>query len=186
MTHDEAVALIDGIHHDAPATWADLGCGDGTFTLALATLLPAASVIHAMDRDASLLRLIPRAHEGTSIVTHAGDFTRLPWPFELVHGVLLANALHYIRDRTAFIRACESAMIAPRRFLIVEYDTERANAWVPYPIGREALRRTFSELGYGAIRFLGSRPSIYRRAPIYAAAVEQPAGDGRCPPTSPT
>jgi trans-aconitate methyltransferase len=173
MTHDEAVALIAGMAHPEPATWADLGCGDGTFTLALAQLLPATSIIHAIDRDAGLLRRIPRTHDGTSIVTHAGDFTAFPWPFGPVQGVLMANALHYIRDRTAFLRACEPAMLRPRRFLIVEYDTDRANAWVPYPISRQALRQTFKELEYGTVRLLGSKASIYRRAPIYAAAIEK-------------
>jgi ubiquinone/menaquinone biosynthesis C-methylase UbiE len=173
MTHEDAVALIAGMSHGAPATWADLGCGDGTFTLALATLLPPRSVIHAMDQDASLLRRIPRTHDGTSIVTHAGDFTAMPWPFGPVDGVLLANALHYVRDRAAFIRACEEAMNSPRRFLIVEYDTDRSNPWVPYPVGREALRLTLRELGYGSVRILGSRPSMYQRAPLYAAAIER-------------
>ncbi|MGH9204055.1 MAG: hypothetical protein ACRD2A_22745, partial [Vicinamibacterales bacterium] len=82
MTEAEAVALLGGrrIGGDAAATWADLGCGDGTFTLALATLLSPGSVIHAMDRNASALRRIPRTHAGVSIVTHVGDFTSPP-PF---------------------------------------------------------------------------------------------------------
>ncbi len=33
-----------------PARWADLGCGSGLFTLALASLLPAASTVYAIDR----------------------------------------------------------------------------------------------------------------------------------------
>ena len=52
-----------------------------------------------------------------------------------------------------------------------EYDTERANRWVPYPIGRERLAAVFGAAGYTSIRMLGSRQSIYRRAPLYAAAV---------------
>jgi methylase of polypeptide subunit release factors len=39
--------------------WADLGCGDGTFTLALAEVLASGSVIHAVDLDGSGLRRIP-------------------------------------------------------------------------------------------------------------------------------
>lgn len=37
-------------------TWADLGCGSGTFTLALAELLSAGSHIHAIDHVAHQLR----------------------------------------------------------------------------------------------------------------------------------
>ena len=169
MTVDEAAALIADPRIDGTA-WADLGCGDGTFTLALATLLPQASVIHALDRDAAALRRIPALHSGTSIQTHMGDFTRFPWPFTGLDGVLMANSLHYVPDQRAWLRACEGAL-ARRRFLIVEYDTDQANPWVPYPIGKTVLTRVFQDAGYRTIEVLGSRPSIYRRAPLYAALV---------------
>ena len=64
MTHDEAVGLISSgrlTNSPGPATWADLGCGDGTFTLALASLLPAGSTIYAVDQDAAALRALPEA-----------------------------------------------------------------------------------------------------------------------------
>jgi SAM-dependent methyltransferase len=175
VTEADAVALIGGrrIGGDAPETWADLGCGDGTFTRALATLLPARSVIHAMDRDASALRHIPGEHAGVSIVTHAGDFAAPPWPFGALDGVLLANSLHYVRDHAAFIRACAPAMNHPRRFLIVEYDTDQANRWVPYPLSRTSLLRLFNDAGYSSIAVLGSRRSRYQRAGMYAALAEE-------------
>ena len=170
MTVDEAAALIADSRIDG-MTWADLGCGDGTFTLALATLLPRGSVIHAMDRDRSVLQQIPSSSAGTSIVTHAGDFTRLPLPFDDLDGVLMANSLHYVADRLAWLHACESAL-ARRMFLVVEYDTEQPNRWVPYPVGKAALARLFSMAGYGRVEMLGSRPSVYNRAPLYAALIE--------------
>jgi hypothetical protein len=53
VTLADAVRLIGGRDLSAAdETWADLGAGDGTFTRALATVLPVGSVIHAMDRDA--------------------------------------------------------------------------------------------------------------------------------------
>src|SRR5262245_35575943 len=112
-----------GVDAAAPATWADLGCGDGLFTRALAELLPSGSTIHAMDVDAAALRAIPSAYDGVRIATHRGDFTDQPWPFADLDGILLANSLHYVEQPGAFIRACESQMKPRRRFLIVEYDT---------------------------------------------------------------
>ena len=49
----EATELIriDKISGARAQTWCDLGCGTGTFTLALATLLPPGSVIYAIDED---------------------------------------------------------------------------------------------------------------------------------------
>ena len=158
-----------------PTVWADLGCGDGTFTLALAQLLAAGSVIHAMDRNARALAHIAPPHGGARIHTHLGDFTKTPWPFDDVDGVLMANSLHYVKDQRAFITRCRSQIQPEHRFLIVEYDTDRANAWVPYPVSQAALAALFAAAGYPSITLLGSRPSAYRRARLYAAMAATPA-----------
>lgn len=171
MTVDEAATLIADPRIDG-ARWADLGCGEGTFTLALATLLPPGSVIHAMDRNRSALRAVPSSYAGTSIVTHAGDFTKPPWPFDQLDGVLMANSLHYVADPRTWLRDAEGAL-SRRRFLVVEYDTDQANLWVPYPLSRHALMRLFGEAGYRRVDILASRPSLYRRAPLYAALIDR-------------
>src|SRR5215510_15481508 len=128
-----------GIEDLGPTIWADLGCGDGTFTVALAEVLAANSVIHAMDLDGSALRRIPSAHNHVRITRYRGDFTKPPWPFADLDGILMANSLHYVENQAAFIRACESQMKPRGRFLIVEYDTSEANLWVPYPISLTRL-----------------------------------------------
>ena len=58
-----------------------------------------------------------------------------------------------------------------RQFLIVEYDTTEASRWVPHPVGQVRLTTLFERAGYTSIRMLTSRPSIYRRAPLYAAII---------------
>lgn len=169
---DAVEMLVDsGVDALAPTTWADLGCGDGTFTLALAELLGSGSTINAMDLDGSALRRIPSVHNGVRIATHRGDFTIHPWPFTGVDGVLMANSLHYVEKPLAFIRACESHMKPRRRFLVVEYDTSDPSRWLPYPLSRTKLKALFEGAGYESIRVLRSRPSVYRRAPLYAASI---------------
>ena len=120
-----------GVEALGPTIWADLGCGDGTFTRALADMLASGSLIHAIDLDGSALRRIPSAHKGVRISTHRGDFMKQPWPFAALDGILMANSLHYVEHQAAFIRDCESHMRLPRRFLLVEYDVSEANRWVP-------------------------------------------------------
>jgi SAM-dependent methyltransferase len=155
-----------------PTTWADLGCGTGTFTLALADLLAPGSAIHAMDRDGSVLRKLPSTHKSVSITTHRGDFVNPQmWPFAGLDGILMANSLHYVEDQLTFIRACEPRMTSLRRFLIVEYDSFDASRWVPYPVPQARLTALFGAAGYGSIRMLRSRPSVYRRAALYAALI---------------
>ena len=160
-----------GVGELAPTTWADLGCGAGTFTLALADLLVPGSVIHAMDRDGSALRKIPSSHKSVSITTHRGDFTNQMWPFDNLDGILMANSLHYVNDQATFIRACEARMPSTRRFLVVEYDTHDASRWLPYPVPQARLTALFTTAGYSSIRLLRSRPSVFRRGALYAAFV---------------
>ncbi len=169
---DATEMLADsGVKALGPTIWADLGCGDGTFTLALAEALASGSTIHAMDLDASALRRIPSAHRGVQITTHRGDFTTQPWPFAGLDGILMANSLHYVENQETFIRTCEHQMRSPRRFLIVEYDTSHASRWLPYPVSQTSLAELFERAGYSSIKVLRSRPSVYRRAPLYAAAI---------------
>jgi SAM-dependent methyltransferase len=173
MRPRDAIDMLadSGVEALGPTIWADLGCGDGTFTLALAELLASGSTIHAMDLVASALRRIPSAHRGVRITTHRGDFTKQPWPFAGLDGILMANSLHYVENQESFIRTCEQRMKSPRRFLIVEYDTSHAGRWLPYPVSQARLTDLFERAGYFSIKVLRSRASIYRRAPLYAAAI---------------
>src|SRR4029453_12681303 len=120
----DAIDLLadSGVGTLGPTAWADLGCGTGTFTLALADLLAPGSAIHAMDRDGSVLRKLPSARKSVSITTHRGDFLNPQmWPFAGLDGILMANSLHYVEDQLTFIRACEPRMTSRNRFLIVQY-----------------------------------------------------------------
>ena len=170
MLFSDAIAMFAGSTLDSlgPVTWADLGCGDGTFTVALADVLASGSVIHAIDRSRAPLERIPSRHHDVHIHTHVGDFIG-EWPFGSVDGILMANSLHYVANQDAFVRACESRMTSPHRFLIVEYDTNAANPWVPYPVSRTRLAELFN--GYSFTK-LGSRRSRYQRAPLYAELIQ--------------
>jgi ubiquinone/menaquinone biosynthesis C-methylase UbiE len=171
----DAVAMLSAsrVNTLGPTTWADLGCGDGTFTRALAELLAPGSVVHAMDVHRVALRSLPARHANARIETHAGDFTKQPWPFGNLDGILMANSLHYVRDQEAFIADARARLTAPQRFLIVEYDTDTANPWVPYPVSLKRLATLFD----AEIDVLNTRPSRYQRAALYAAQINFAARD---------
>lgn len=172
MRHRDAVALIAGAGFDgSPAVWVDLGSGEGTFTHALASLLAPGSVVHAIDTDASALAGL-RASSPVRIVPHALDFVSVPWPVDVVDGILMANSLHYVRDQRGFLALCASRLSPRGRFLVVEYDTTTASPWVPYPVPRGGLAGLFASVGF-SVGFLGSRRSVFRRAELYAAVAER-------------
>jgi SAM-dependent methyltransferase len=154
-----------------PASWADLGCGRGTFTMALAHLLAPGSTIHAVDQDPASLSGLPGRHGEVRIRTWCADFVEEPWPFGGLDGILMANSLHYVRDQASFLRQTALRVNPEHRFLIVEYDTDAPNRWVPYPVSARTLGPLFAGAGYSSVEVLGRRRSIYHRSPLYAALI---------------
>jgi len=169
MTPAEARALIahPSIGSDAPQVWADLGCGRGTFTVALAALLPDGSTIHAVDTNRDALARLPRISGRVRLVPHVADFTTGDWQTCRLDGVLMANSLHYVRDQDALLTQLVAAMEEPR-VVLVEYDTDQANRWVPFPLSRQTAARRFAAAGLAAVIDLGRRPSVYQRSDLYA------------------
>ncbi|MDN3548370.1 class I SAM-dependent methyltransferase [Mucilaginibacter aquaedulcis] len=165
MKQIDAMALIkNGIDVDRQQHWADLGCGNGTFTEALFHLLPKGSSIEAVDQEIQ--------HLGIPVNFIQANFETDNLVLPPLDGILMANSLHYIKDKKKLIHKLESYFVNDRNFLIVEYDTDVANPWVPYPFSFQSITTLFTELGYNRINKLGSQSSIYKRAEIYAALIQ--------------
>jgi ubiquinone/menaquinone biosynthesis C-methylase UbiE len=113
--------------------WADLGCGTGTFTLALASLLPNGSSIYAMDTNEKALQTMPDSYGNAIIRKLKGNFVTDKLAFDNLDGVLMANSLHYVKDKPGFIQKLIPRLNKQACVLLVEYDTGIANNWVPYP-----------------------------------------------------
>lgn len=164
MDARDALALLapDGQPLHPIGAWLDLGCGDGTFTVALAELLQAGSTIEAVDRDERALRRIPSVHAGIPIRTTHCDFASLPLAGHGLAGVLMANALHFVADQSSFLSALAKALKTGGTLLIVEYDTEEARApWVPYPVSARELAHLASAAGFAPPITLGRRRSQF-------------------------
>lgn len=105
MEHVEAVAMLANNYFlPYQSRWADLGCGSGTFTLALADLLQPQSIIYAIDKDAPALQQIPSHYNEVNIEKITTDFSKQQPLFNDLDGILMANSLHYIKDKNSFIK----------------------------------------------------------------------------------
>ncbi len=162
MTLNEAVQLIEkaAINPREAGTWADLGCGSGVFTRALASLLPAGSLIYAVDQKRHAFN--PPAGSEVTIEMVQADFEKEQLNLPQLDGILMANALHYVADKPAFLEDIQSQLKTNGAMIIVEYDTTRANPWVPYPITFIALIELLRASGFGNIHKIGERPSVYQ------------------------
>ncbi len=146
-----------------PQHWLDLGCGSGTFTRALAQLLPPHSCITAVDLENQSLPA--EAGENVRIDFKQGDLQYLKIR-ERVHGILMANSLHYIRDQVIFLEQLRQISAYP---ILVEYDTKKANPWVPFPIPFEKVKTLMPQ---GSIlKQIGKMHSRYQSGGMYAAEV---------------
>ncbi len=151
MDQTQAVSLIqNAITSDQPQQWADLGCGAGTFTLALNSILPACSQLTPIDKQTQNLPNFFKA-----------NFEKDDLPLSGLDGILMANSIHFIRDKTKLIKKLESYFSAKPTFLIVEYDITRFSPWVPYPLNYQKLQKLFTELGYSSLTKLAELPSRF-------------------------
>jgi ubiquinone/menaquinone biosynthesis C-methylase UbiE len=178
VDHADHVGLIrDGVE-GAGRRWLELGAGRGAFTLALSDLLGPDAEIVAVDRDAgdlaTLTSNMKRQFPAVRLTTTVADFSR-PLPVESgFDGLLAANALHFVRDPAAVI-ATVSPLLRPRgRIVVVEYDSDSGNPWVPFPFSFRTWQPTAAGIGLLDTRLIGRVPSRFLGA-IYAAASEVPA-----------
>ena len=168
MDHRDHVALIRAGVEGAGPSWLELGAGDGAFTLALADLLGPGGRITTLDRDARALRIgsdaVASRFPDVAVTREAVDFTRglPPGPFD---GVLAANSLHFVKDRRELLAAIR-ALTA--RLVLVEYDADRGNPWVPHPFSFETWRREAQSAGFDEPILIHRVPSRFLGA-IYGA-----------------
>jgi len=151
--------------------WADLGSGEGAFTLALADLLGPGGAIHTVDRDGRALDVQLRAlHDrfpSVDVTPLVGDFAK-PLDLPTLDGIVMANSLHFQRDKLAVLRLVAGYLRPNGRLLLVEYDADRGNPWVPYPLAFRTWVTLSAEAGLRETRRLGSVPSRFLGS-IYSA-----------------
>jgi ubiquinone/menaquinone biosynthesis C-methylase UbiE len=171
VNHADHVALIRSGVEGAGPRWLELGAGEGAFTLALVDVLGPDARVIALDRDRRALETMRRrvsdAFPGASVEAEVADFTRgLPdGPFD---GVLAANSLHFVRTPDAVLAAIRDALAPGGSFVLVEYDADRGNPWVPHPISFDRWRRQAPSHGFEVPRLIHRVPSRFLNA-IYGA-----------------
>lgn len=171
MTYEELIFSVkDRLAYPEFQRWADLGCGDGVFTELLAGILPLKSTIFAIDK--STQRLNPIMGNEISVNFQKANFEKDELDFNNLNGILMANSFHYIHDKEKLIKKLEAYFYEKKTFLIVEYDTNVANPWVPFPINFEKLKELFHKFGYKSIEKLNVRKSNYG-GEMYIALIQK-------------
>ena len=161
MDHADHVRLLTG-GVTSGGTWADLGAGTGAFTLALAELVGPTGEVVAIDRDRGALRDLERALRpgGATVRTMSADFTK-PIELPLLDGIVMANSLHFVKDKLPVLTLVRAMLKRSGRLLLVEYDADRGNTWVPHPMSFDTWRALADANGFSGTRKLASVPSRF-------------------------
>ena len=179
MRIHEAIELVRDAVGGGPGVWADFGAGTGTFTRALAETLGSGSTIYAIDADPGAVAVLRNLQTSSHvrIVPVQADFTR---PFALpglsgapLDGILLANALHFVRDAADVLTDLVGQVRAGGRVVLVEYDRREASRWVPYPIPASVWPRLAAAAGLTGSAITATRPSTYSGI-LYVGSATKP------------
>lgn len=179
MNHQDHVNLLrEGIPF-AGGVWADFGSGSGAFTLALVELIGPQSRIYSIDKKRSALREQEQAMRlrfpslGSEYIQYyPADFTRqLKLP--QLDGAVMANSLHFQRDKVPVLSLIRSYIKPGGRLILVEYNVDQGNLWVPYPISFSTWEKLAFQSGFRDMSMLSKRPSRFLRE-IYSAICFNP------------
>jgi ubiquinone/menaquinone biosynthesis C-methylase UbiE len=171
MNHQDHVNLLRGGVEEGGRNWADLGSGSGAFTLALADLLGGDGEIHSVDRNAGGLREQEHAIQTRfpKVRVHylTADFTK-PLDLPPLDGIVMANSLRFQRDQARVVQSVKAYLRPGGRFVLVEYNADQGNPWVPHPLSYDTWQALAHRCGFVTTRLLARRPSSFMTE-IYSA-----------------
>jgi SAM-dependent methyltransferase len=129
-----------------------------------------------VDKDRAALREQERAMRerfpDRAVTYLAADFTR-PLDLPPLDGVVMANSLHFQRDKALVLRLVRGYVKSGGRLVLVEYNADRGNPWVPYPLSYPTWEALAARNGFADTRLLATVPSRFLRE-IYSAASLRP------------
>jgi SAM-dependent methyltransferase len=174
LNHSDHVSLIaegvtdkysTGENPDRPI-WADFGSGAGAFTLALADLLGPKSLIFSIDKDRSAIQQQESAMRtmfpSANVHYRVANFSK-PLDLPSLDGIVMANSLHFTPRhlQQTVITQLKHFLKPDGRLILVEYNSDSGNLWVPYPISYPAWEILASKCGFKSVRLLKTVPSRF-------------------------
>jgi ubiquinone/menaquinone biosynthesis C-methylase UbiE len=164
MNHDDHVNLLRPANL-TQGTYADFGAGGGAFTLALRELVGLDSTIYALDKDRASLKELESTHRARfnttrNLILLKDDFS-LDQSLPQLDGIVMANTLHFFKDKDKILRHVHGYLKPNGALLIIEYNVDSGNMWVPYPFSFDVCRVLVRRAGFRDPRLLAKTPSTF-------------------------
>lgn len=165
MDHTDHVRLLSkAIPQDSGGVWADLGSGEGAFTLALADLIGEEGKIYSVDKDKLKIVTQSLIFE-TKFPNHEVHFLNVDMTqnlsLPLLDGIVMANVLHFFKNPEIVLKKLRVYLKKDGKLIIIEYNSDQANIWVPYPIPFNKLEDILKKAGFTKAEKLDAEPSDF-------------------------
>jgi SAM-dependent methyltransferase len=188
VQHTDYVALLRGGVPSGGGVWADFGSGQGAYTLALAELIGPGSTLFSIDLDAGALaaqaKVMSSKFPQVQLRQITADFT-LPLQPALppLDGLVMANSLHVVpqHQKAAVVKLLKSYLKPGGRWLLVDYNADHGNAWVPYPLAYATWEALARECGFEQVRLVATHPDNFLKE-VYSAECLTAAPPAPAPP----
>jgi ubiquinone/menaquinone biosynthesis C-methylase UbiE len=176
MNHNDHVNLLKPANLKQGGVYADFGAGSGAFTLALRELVGLDSTIYAVDKDRAALNELESSHRArfnstSNLILLPNDFSRA-LDLSPLDGIVMANSLHFFKDKEKILRHVLEFLKPNGALLIVEYNVDSGNMWVPYPLTFETYRTLAPRAGFTEPRLLAKTPSRFLKE-FYSALCQR-------------
>jgi len=76
---------------------------------------------------------------------------------------VMANSLHFFKDKENVLRHMRTLLKPGGTLLLVEYNVDSGNLWVPHPLSFETYRALAQRAGFTEPRLLATVPSRFLR-----------------------
>ena len=73
----------------------------------------------------------------------------------------MANSLHFFKDKEKILRHVREFLKPNGTLIIVEYNVDSGNMWVPHPLTFETYRTLAPRAGFSKPRLLAKAPSRF-------------------------
>ncbi len=133
-------------------------------------------MIFSVDKDRPALarqqkaRGLRFAQAPTSVVL--ADFTE-PLDLPPLEGVVMANSLHFTEDKGPALNLVHGYLKPGGRLIVVEYDVDRGNPWVPFPFSFDTWSRLALEHGFSRPELIGRHQSRWLSGLYSAVSTRQ-------------
>lgn len=136
--------------------WIDAGCGNGTYSFPLSTLV---SEVIALDKNKNNLSYLEsKITSEMNIWTQHFDFSKPSWNSSLVDGILFSFSLHYDPEHRIALEHAYRQLKPGGKLVVIEYSSEKSVPWVPYPLPQEELISILETISFITIKVIQTLP----------------------------